>query len=158
LYANVSQQPLSLTEGVPPNILVTLDDPGSMARAYAPDNISSSSNRRPARSHTYNPLYYTQDATYIVPNKVSLVNGSVVVEDYPTPSFTSAYNDGFAQSGTKVDLSKDYRLGWGDTTVSFISSCPSGLTCSSGSNSGRTRAHYYQYNQGPNCPAAPNIS
>lgn len=153
LYANVSQQPLSLTEGVPPNILVTLDDSGSMARAYAPDNISGSSSRRAARSHTYNPLYYNPDATYVIPKKVSLVNGSVVVEDYPTPIFTNAYNDGFAQSGTRVNLSKDYRLSW-STATSFIQSCPTGLSCSNG----RTRAHYYQYNQGPNCPAAPNIS
>ena len=31
-----SQKPLSLTEGVPPNLLVTLDDSGSMYWGYAP--------------------------------------------------------------------------------------------------------------------------
>lgn len=154
LYANVSQQPLSLTEGVSPNILVTLDDSGSMARAYAPDNISGDSGYRAARSSTYNPLYYNPEVTYIVPKKVTRVSGSVVVEDYPTPSFTNAYNDGFAQSGTRVDLSKDYRAGWGNTTVGFMSSCPSGVTCSGG----RARAHYFQYNESASCPASPNVS
>ncbi len=33
-----SQVPLSLTEGVPPSVLVTLDDSGSMTRTYAPDH------------------------------------------------------------------------------------------------------------------------
>lgn len=124
LQANVSQQPLSLTEGVAPNILVTLDDSGSMARAYAPDGLSSSG--RKARSPAYNPLYYNPDVTYAIPKKVRMVSGEVIVEDYPTPSFTNAYNDGFAQSGTRVNLSNSFRAGWGNTTVGFLTNCPSG--------------------------------
>lgn len=59
-----SQKPLSLTEGVPPNLLVTLDDSGSMAWSYAPDAISGNSANRAGRSNTFNPMYYSPDVTY----------------------------------------------------------------------------------------------
>lgn len=153
--AAVSQQPLSLTEGVSPNILVTLDDSGSMARGYTPDAISGQSDRRAGRSSSYNAIYYNPDITYVVPKKVTLVSGTAVVQDYPTPSFTSAYNDGFAQSGTRVDLSSDYRAPWGTSwnySPGFLTSCPSGLSC----NWGQARAHYFRYNvSGSSCPASP---
>lgn len=61
---NISNQPLFLTEGVSPNVMVTLDDSGSMAYAYTPDSISgqaSTGNSASAKryfSATFNPMYY----------------------------------------------------------------------------------------------------
>jgi type IV pilus assembly protein PilY1 len=49
-YADVSQTPLSLTIGVPPNMLVTLDDSGSMRWAFAPDNVNGTHATRRAKS------------------------------------------------------------------------------------------------------------
>ncbi len=61
-----SQKPLSLTEGVPPNLLVTLDDSGSMYWGYAPDGIKDTGENRVAgRSSTYNPIYYALLIFYI---------------------------------------------------------------------------------------------
>lgn len=54
----IGQEPLFLTEGVAPNLLVTLDDSGSMAYAFAPDSISGRSTTRRFRSSDYNPMYY----------------------------------------------------------------------------------------------------
>src|SRR3990167_10906874 len=57
-YATVSQSPLSLTVGVPPNMLLTLDDSGSMRWAFAPDNKRDLSATRRVKSSTFNPIYY----------------------------------------------------------------------------------------------------
>lgn len=53
-FATVSQSPLSLTVGVPPNMLLTLDDSGSMRWAFAPDNKNGYSTTRRAKSSTLN--------------------------------------------------------------------------------------------------------
>ena len=150
LYADVSQQPLSLTEGVAPNLLVTLDDSGSMGRAYTPDSISNRSTRRAGRSSSFNASYYDPNAIYAVPKKVTLLNSEVLVEDYPTPEFTNAYSDGFSQSGGRVDLSRDYRASWGSPTS--YSNCPTGVNCNWWQEA---EAHYFNYNIGPGCPASP---
>ncbi|MET1081106.1 MAG: PilC/PilY family type IV pilus protein [Pseudomonas sp.] len=146
-HAVVSQQPLSLTEGVAPNLLVTLDDSGSMAWAYAPDSISGQSGARAGRSSSYNSMYYNPAITYVIPKVVSLVAGEVVVTSYPTPSFTAAREDGFNVSSAAVNLSNNYRAQW----QSFMNSCPSGVSCSSGA----AAAHYFRYNVSGSCPATP---
>lgn len=65
----ISQQPLFLNESVDPNILVTIDDSGSMAFAYAPDAISANKTRVYFKSSAYNPMYYNPSVTYKVPKK-----------------------------------------------------------------------------------------
>lgn len=152
LHAAVSQQPLSLTEGVSPNLLVTLDDSGSMAWAYAPDDINTSTNRgrRAWRSNAFNSMYYDPNTTYRVPKQVRMVSGEVVVTDYPTPSFTSAPENGFASSSTKNNLSNQYRAQGSGT--SFLSTCGSGIFPSNVCHSGYAPAHYFQYNISAVCP------
>lgn len=146
LQAAVSQQPLSLTEGVAPNLLVTLDDSGSMAWSYTPDAISGQSARRAARSPSYNASYYNPENTYQIPKKVRMEGGQIVVEDWPTPSFTAAVRDGFATGDTPVDLSRHFRPTWNNNN--FLTTCPSGITCDS---DGRARAHYFRYNPSATC-------
>ena len=67
----LADSPLFLTVSVPPNITVTLDDSGSMARAYVPeicngdaDNTCDTLNNRYAKSSHYNKLYYDPAVTY----------------------------------------------------------------------------------------------
>lgn len=154
LYANElefpSQTPLSLTEGVPPNILVTLDDSGSMAWGYVDDSISGVSGRRAARSSAYNPMYYNPDVVYQPPKKVTYTGGKLVVNDYVYGidyHFTKAPSSGYIPNQNVVDLSRNYRLGWSGIN-SFTTNCPVGLTCSSG----RAKAHYFRYLPSPSCP------
>src|SRR5690554_3209909 len=139
-----SQKPLSLTEGVPPNLLVTLDDSGSMYWGYAPDGIKDTGENRVAgRSSTYNPIYYNPKTVYRVPKKISWDGSQVKVEDYPTPVFTNAKQDGFKTNPTRTNLSTSFQLWW---HAGFKWSCPSGVAgCDS---NGRAPAHYFDYDKG----------
>ena len=111
-YAAVSQSPLSLTIGVPPNMLLTLDDSGSMRFGFAPDTISSTSATRRAKSSTFNPLYYNPNATYKAPTTFTTAG----TESQLSTSFQQAWNNGFntASSGPgSVDLTgANYRAAW----------------------------------------------
>lgn len=98
-----SQSPLSLTKGVPPNVLITLDDSGSMADDYAPDAINNSGYRA-MRSNMYNSMYYNPDVIYVIPKKYRLSGTAVVGEDKYTTSFTSAKSDGFLEESGVIDL------------------------------------------------------
>lgn len=82
---SVSQQPLMLIQGVAPNMLVTLDDSGSMAFAYAPDSISGYGNYTFFASNSFNPMYFDPNTQYKLPKKLTLVNGQVQIQDYPAP-------------------------------------------------------------------------
>lgn len=152
LSAAVSQQPLSLTEGVAPNLLVTLDDSGSMAWAYAPDGINNSINRgrRAWRSNSFNSMYYDPNTTYRVPKKIKMVGGEVTVTDFPVPSFTSAPQDGYNTSSTTVNLSNKFRAQGSGTT--FINTCGTGIFPSGVCSNGYAPAHYFQYNVSASCP------
>lgn len=67
VQASVSQSPLSLTVGVPPNLILTLDDSGSMDRAYVPDSIPGGSGTRRYHAAYYNAMYYNPAVTYRIP-------------------------------------------------------------------------------------------
>lgn len=150
LQAAVSQQPLSLTEGVAPNLLVTLDDSGSMAWAFAPDSISGQTARRAWRSNTYNSMYYDPETVYRVPKRVTMVGGVVTVTDYPAPSFTAAPSNGYVAGGA-VNLSTQFRAQ--DSGTGWLTSCPSGYTSGNTCNgSGQAPAHYFQYTVSGSCP------
>ncbi|KAB2930004.1 MAG: hypothetical protein F9K25_09850 [Candidatus Contendobacter sp.] len=88
--------PLFLTSaGVPPNLILTLDDSGSMSWAYTPDvsgiyydGDQPTLPNRYWRSADYNPIYYNPNTVYTAP-----VNAS---GDSLTTSFTNAYINGFS--------------------------------------------------------------
>lgn len=108
-YANVSQTPLSLTIGVPPNMLLTLDDSGSMRWAFAPDSISTTYTTRRAKSSSFNPIYYNPSISYTAP-KVFTTAG---VEQQLSTSFTKAWHNGFNTGVGSADLSgANYRVSW----------------------------------------------
>ena len=107
-----AQTPLFLTVGAPPNITVTLDDSGSMARAFTPDlcgnpnaicdnNPDSRLDHRYVKSPVYNPVYYDPTTIY---NQPLDANGASLAT-----SFTSAYINGFKTSSGIIDLSTNYR-------------------------------------------------
>lgn len=155
-----SQKPLSLTEGVPPNVLVTLDDSGSMAWAYTPDAISGNGSRRAGRSNIFNANYYDPDTVYTTPKKISYSGGQIKVEDYTYGTgsnhdfhFTSAPADGF-RGNSKVNLTNRYRVQWGNN--SFLSTCSP--YASNKCSGGYTAAHYFDYNQSASCPPPPEVS
>lgn len=109
----ISQVPMMLVESVPPNLILTLDDSGSMIYAFSPDDISERRASRRAKSAIFNTMYYNPAVTYRIPPKI-MADGAVSTGTYAV-SFTSAPNNGFhpdlAASGV-VDLSQDYKAAW----------------------------------------------
>jgi len=108
-YADVSQTPLSLTIGVPPNMLLTLDDSGSMRWAFAPDSISTTYTTRRAKSSSFNPIYYNPNISYTAPTVFTTAG----VEKQLSTSFTEAWHNGFNTSVGSANLSgANYRVSW----------------------------------------------
>lgn len=97
----LSDVPLFIKDGVDPNMIVTLDDSGSMSWAYIPDNISSTRHERRFKSSSYNPMYYNPEIIYIAPKNEDGVSY--------TTTFTHAYEHGFITSKGWRNLSNNYR-------------------------------------------------
>ncbi|PKM32073.1 MAG: pilus assembly protein PilY [Gammaproteobacteria bacterium HGW-Gammaproteobacteria-12] len=107
-YADVSQTPLSLTVGVPPNMLLTLDDSGSMRWAFAPDNVNGTHATRRAKSSAFNPLYFNPNITYRAP----IVFTTAGIEQQLSTSYTNALLNGFKNIYGGIDLRNDYKFTW----------------------------------------------
>lgn len=113
--AAVSQSPLSLTVGVPPNLILTLDDSASMDRAYVPDDIPGGGSTRRYNSSDYNAMYYNPAVTYRIPPAFNSDGTQAVAL---TTSFTAARRNGFNSARGTVDLSTDYRSTYTYTVTS----------------------------------------
>lgn len=107
---NISQKPLILSESVAPNILLTIDDSGSMRWAFAPDDIDTLHNTRRVKSAAFNPMYYNPEVTYRIPTRYD-ANGNESATPFTT-SFTNAFNNGFNSGRGSYNLSNDYRVTW----------------------------------------------
>lgn len=107
---NISQKPLILNETVAPNLILTLDDSGSMRWAFVPDSINGLHSTRRAKSADFNPMYYNPSVTYRIPTRYD-TNGNVSATPFST-SFTTAYNNGFNTGRGTYDLSNAYRVTW----------------------------------------------
>ena len=107
-YAAVSQSPLSLTIGVPPNMILTLDNSGSMRWGFAPDNINNAGGTRRGKSNAFNPIYYNPQATYAAPVTFDSSGNETRLQQ----SFTNARVNGYKESLGTVDLSIDYKANW----------------------------------------------
>ncbi len=93
---SVGEVPLFLNGTVTPNIVMTLDDSGSMTRAYVPDNIGSLDAAR-FTAATYNAMYYNPKVLYTPPTRTDGVTYST--------SYTQAWVNGFDTGRGSVDLS-----------------------------------------------------
>ncbi|MDT3722164.1 PilC/PilY family type IV pilus protein [Pseudomonas oryzihabitans] len=118
---NLGQQPLFLTTGVDPNIVVTIDNSNSMKWGFIPDWLGYSANglraTRRVKSSAFNAMYYNPGVTYALPKKVTFSNGTLTVANYAVSSgfsfdFTKVYVNGFRPSAGTIDLSSEYRVAW----------------------------------------------
>jgi len=103
---DISEIPLFLTANVPPNVVLTLDDSGSMSRAFTPDlcgnpndvcNNDEYDNLEPryVKSSHYNPIYYNPEVTYTAPVDAS---GASL-----TTAFGSAWVNGYVNALPDID-------------------------------------------------------
>lgn len=96
----VDQQPLIIQKPLPPNIVLMLDDSGSMAWDVMPDwEYLNSTTADALVSSDVNGVYYNPTETYNPPPKA---DGTA----YPNADFANALVDGFDSSSTAVDLSR----------------------------------------------------
>lgn len=105
---NISQKPLILSESVSPNMLLSIDDSGSMRWAYAPDNISGLGPTRRAKSNAFNPMYFNPSATYTAPKVFNTLGSEVQL----STSFASAWHNGYSTTRGSVNLANSYRVHW----------------------------------------------
>ena len=110
---NISDKPLDTLQGVPANILLTMDDSGSMRRNYMPETIEDDDATKRAKASSFNRIYYNPAITY-TPAKdkdgASLGNAS----------FTAAWYNGFNQcstTGCTLNLATSYCALWDTETV-----------------------------------------
>lgn len=112
----VAQQPLTLQPTIPPNIVLMLDDSGSMNWDFMPDAAyltghftATDENSNSAtyvalgalRDSAINGVYYNPSITYTVPVQA---NGT----PYPTATLGAAYINPFASTASTVDVTQHY--------------------------------------------------
>ena len=129
----VDQAPLIIQKPLPPNIVLMLDDSGSMDSDYMPDNLSDSSSDG-SRNASINGTYYNPKVTYVPPPTADSTSANP--KTYPnSPSLTGAYKDGFLDS-TLVDITgyKDSSNGNYPyyTNLSLATNITSSSSCNSG--------------------------
>ena len=103
---DLSDIPLYVFEGVDPNIILSMDDSGSMYWSYMPDSIRYTGKQIRAKSVTWNKIYYDPTLEYLPPTDE---NGASLGD----ADFTDAWNDGYAQLSTcRVNLATSFRPTW----------------------------------------------
>ena len=163
----VDQSPLIIQRSLPPNVVLMLDDSGSMAWDYMPDSgyLKNTSNPNAWINASNNGTYYNPTVTYVPPPNA---DGTF----YPAAtSLTSAWADGFKTSSGSKDLTnyKNGSINYSATasitssyngTATSSSNCQSIYNSMAGSggytyNSGSckfnyaTTYRYFQYSTGP---------
>lgn len=138
----VSDGPLFLNVAVDPNIVVTLDDSGSMAWSYVPDALDDNALRekKRMRSSTFNALYYNPLVRYL-PAKNS------VGVSYANSTFTAAWINGLDATKGTVNLSNNYmasRFYRPNDNYDFVDRSPTGLAATS-FGTGTTIPYYGRY-------------
>jgi len=119
----VDSSPLIQRPTVPPNILLMLDDSGSMAWDVMPDyGYLSDSSANGLSSASVNGVYYNPQTTYTAP---PMADGKT---SYPDASFVNAWINGFNQSTGTVNLSRydgsndSSRNGYSSSSIAYTTS------------------------------------
>jgi type IV pilus assembly protein PilY1 len=130
--------PLFASAGVAPNIIVTLDDSGSMGSGYAPDSVGSLYSLNPngskrMASSDYNSIFYNPRITYTPP-----INA--LGQPYTT-NFNAAKVNGFQSNFMTVDLATSFYVTYYyDSDTNYL-----GSQMKSYGNVYTTPAYYYLY-------------
>jgi type IV pilus assembly protein PilY1 len=130
---SLSETPLFLSVNVAPNVILTLDDSGSMAWGFMPDSKyfdyfpNGINPLKRFTSYPWNAQYYDPNTTYAIPTRTDGVS-------YNT-SFTAARVNGFDSSKFSVNLSNSYQT--------LVTCNTDGTSCSS--FEWPTAAYYHLY-------------
>lgn len=139
---SIAQSPLSTSSSndVKPNILLVLDDSGSMGYDYMPDSVSSNDDDTCFGYSGYNKIFYDPDKTYTAP---LYADGT----SYADSSFTAAKTDGYSSSSGTVNLSTLSNLSTPSTVSTSTQTCTTNRrgqqTCSTTTT--KTKFYYATY-------------
>lgn len=125
---DLSDVPLAsgVTTAVKPNLLFVLDDSGSMAWGFMPDDRDSWTGYVGFKNYLCNSIYYNPATSYVPPKNADGTS-------FADASFTAAKNDGYSSTSSTVDLSTAFQA-YNNTT-------------SSGNGSDTSQvAYYYKFN------------
>lgn len=146
----LATKPLFISTSVAPNLVVALDDSGSMAWSYVPDSLAGTAGTRRFLSAYYNPQTYNPEILYQLPVKA---DGSTY-----TTSFTTAYLNGFDTTRGNINLSTSYRPITGytpDETTQSYANNPNDFGTTSTARTRANPAYYYVRNNSlPSCSAS----
>lgn len=156
----ISDNPMFITVNIAPNILVTLDDSGSMGRAYVPDlcgnpdqpncgvGVSGSTpvypgglDNRYVKSAYFNPLYYDPNTIYpaaknAAGNELSACSNTSSVAN----CFQTVYLNGFDPTRGTVNMVNGYRPTAGYSPPATVSDAELGAV-----NGGSFPSDYYRF-------------
>lgn len=125
LGVTINQTPLVVQQTLPPNVMLLLDDSGSMAREYMPDaGYLDDTSDQGMQSASVNYIYYDGNVTYEPPVKPDGTNYANIT------TFPDLPLDGFDNSSSTPDVTRYYSTG-GYANVSFPffrAFCPDGTT------------------------------
>lgn len=150
LALDLVQTPLFIPTPLNPNLVVTLDDSGSMAWAYVPDDISTLSATGRFKSAAFNPIYFNPGTTYL-PAVDASGSPRVSCSDStsPTSCMKTTYINGFDSSKGTRNLATDYRPTSSYTPSSTSQSFGDNPTADfPGKEKTGVAAYYYTYNGG----------
>ena len=97
----IQDQPLFTVSSVQPNVMLTLDNSGSMNWQFAPMSTAANQSRRCFNNSSYNRLYFNPSATYLPPMQG---NGTRL----PDASYAAAFLDGFRPGAGTRSLSTGF--------------------------------------------------
>ena len=112
----IADDPLFTLSTVKANLMMTLDNSGSMGWQFAPMNTSANKTKRCYTNFNYNRLYYNPNNTYLPPVKADGTR-------YPDSSFNGAWRDGFTTTAGTRDLRTQFPAvnNYGDTALGTAS-------------------------------------
>ena len=143
---NLNDMPLFVSTSVPPNIVVSMDDSGSMAWGYMPDAVASDWREIYYRSAYHNKIYYDPIVTYIAPSDA--VGTSLADADYTDAVHGYFYDVAYQ---VRINLSTDfvgiYDHYYNDSTPDLLGAEESALSCLTGPGDpcDPQPAYYYEF-------------
>jgi type IV pilus assembly protein PilY1 len=133
----VDQQPLTLQPSIPPNIMLMVDDSGSMGWSVMPDyGDLADKSVGGMRNSAVNGVYYDPTVTYLAPPKAD--STAAVPDMYPnnaTSSFPNAWNDPLNGSASTQDVTHAFGYASSNPMVvllffdSFYKQCDANGNC-----------------------------
>lgn len=128
---NLNDLPLFVSTSVPPNIVVSMDDSGSMAWGYMPDDVAGSWRETYYRSSSFNRIYYDPTVTYTPPSDST---GTELADATYTAAIRGYFYD--TDNQVTINLNTDFVAIYdhyhNDSTPDLLGAEEEGLGCAIG--------------------------